>query len=90
LICGASSRTTGALIPFAFTGAPRPSQEQAIAALLPHDTGVLAASTAFGKTVLAIRMIAERGLNTLILVHRRQLLDQWIERLTAFSCRAMR
>src|SRR5277367_2862236 len=30
-------------------------------------------------------MIAERGLNTLILVHRRQLMDQWIERLTAFS-----
>src|SRR6185437_14276032 len=78
-------RTTGAPIPFAFTGALRPSQEQAIAALSPHDTGVLAASTAFGKTVLAIRMIAERGLNTLILVHRRQLMDQWIERLTAFS-----
>ena len=78
-------RTTGAPIPFAFTGALRPSQEQAIAALLPHDTGVLAASTAFGKTVLAIRMIAERGLNTLILVHRRQLMDQWIDRLTAFS-----
>jgi superfamily II DNA or RNA helicase len=30
-------------------------------------------------------MMAERGLNTLILVHRRQLMDQWIERLTAFS-----
>jgi hypothetical protein len=78
-------RTTGAPIPFAFTGALRLSQEPAIAALLPHDTGVLAATTAFGKTVLAIRMMAERGLNTLILVHRRQLMDQWIERLTAFS-----
>jgi len=64
----------GAPISFAFTGALRPSQEQAIAALLPHDNGVLAASTAFGKTVLAIRMIAERGLNALILVHRRQLM----------------
>jgi superfamily II DNA or RNA helicase len=78
-------RTTGAPIPFAFTGALRPSQKPAIEALLPHDTGVLAATTAFGKTVLAIRMMAERGLNTLILVHRRQLMDQWIERLTAFS-----
>jgi superfamily II DNA or RNA helicase len=78
-------RTAGAPIPFAFTGALRPSQEPAIAALLPHDTGVLAATTAFGKTVVAIRMIAERGLSTLILVHRRQLMDQWIERLTAFS-----
>src|SRR5260370_112538 len=77
--------TAGGPSPFAFAGALRPSQEPAIAALLPHDTGVLAATTAFGKTVLAIRMMAERGLNTLILVHRRQLMDQWIERLTAFS-----
>src|ERR1035437_1021858 len=30
-------------------------------------------------------MMAERGRNTLVLVHRRQLMDQWIERLTAFS-----
>src|SRR5258705_2132978 len=71
--------------PFPFPGPLHPSQEPAIAALLPHDTGVFAATTAFGKTVLAIRMMAERGLNTLILVHRRQLMDQWIERLTAFS-----
>jgi len=46
---------------------------------------VLAATTAFGKTILAIRMMAERGRNTLVLVHRRQFTDQWIERLTAFS-----
>src|SRR5712671_6835936 len=78
-------RSTGAPIPFAFTGTLRLGQEPVIAALLPHDTGVLAATTAFGKTVIAIRMMAERGLNTLILVHRRQLMDQWIERLTAFS-----
>ena len=78
-------RATGASIPFAFTGALRSDQEAAITALLPHDTGVLAATTAFGKTILAIRMMAERGRNTLILVHRRQLMDQWIERLTAFS-----
>jgi superfamily II DNA or RNA helicase len=56
-----------------------------IAALLPHDTGVLAATTTFGKTILAIRMMAERGRNTRVLVHRRQLMDQWIDRLTAFS-----
>src|SRR5471030_2736267 len=78
-------RVSGAPIPFAFTGALRPDQESAIASLLPHDTGVLAATTAFGKTIVAIRMMAERGLNTLILVHRLQLMDQWIERLTAFS-----
>jgi superfamily II DNA or RNA helicase len=78
-------RFSGAAIPLAFDGALRADQETAITALLPHDTGVLAATTAFGKTILAIRMMAERGRNTLVLVHRRQLMDQWIERLTAFS-----
>jgi superfamily II DNA or RNA helicase len=78
-------RFSGEAIPLAFTGSLRSDQESAITALLPHDTGVLAATTAFGKTILAIRMMAERGRNTLILVHRRQLMDQWIERLTTFS-----
>ena len=49
-----------------------------------HDFGVLAATTAFGKTVVAAWLIAQRGVNALILVHRRQLLDQWIERLSTF------
>ena len=78
-------RFAGRPISVSFQGELRPDQEKAIAALSPHDTGVLAATTAFGKTVVAIRMIAERGLNTLILVHRRQLMDQWVERLAAFS-----
>jgi superfamily II DNA or RNA helicase len=52
--------------------------------MLSHDMGVLSATTAFGKTVIAAYLIAERGANTLILVHRRQLLDQWVERLSIF------
>lgn len=56
----------------------------AVDALLPHDIGVLAATTAFGKTVVAARMIADRGVNVLVLVHRRQLMDQWVERLGTF------
>ena len=51
---------------------------------LRHETGVLAATTAFGKTVVAAWLIAQRGVNTLVLVHRRQLLDQWVERLSTF------
>ena len=49
-----------------------------------HDCGVLAATTAFGKTVVAAALIARRGRNTLVLVHRRQLVEQWVERLRAF------
>ncbi|MEA1932906.1 MAG: DEAD/DEAH box helicase [Thermodesulfobacteriota bacterium] len=49
-----------------------------------HDTGVLSATTAFGKTVIAAWLIAKRGVNTLVLVHRRQLLEQWIEQLSTF------
>jgi superfamily II DNA or RNA helicase len=67
-----------------FLGELTREQEEAAAALLPHETGVLAATTAFGKTVIAARMIAARDRNTLILVHRRQLLDQWVARLQAF------
>jgi superfamily II DNA or RNA helicase len=78
-------RFSDTAIPLAFTGALRSDQETAITALLPHDTGVLAATTAFGKTIVAIRMMAERRRNTLVLVHRRQLMDQWVEKLTAFS-----
>ena len=49
-----------------------------------HDDGVLCAPTAFGKTVVAARLIAERKVNTLVLVHRRNLLEQWRERLAIF------
>ena len=77
-------RSRGAEIEVAFNGMLRPGQEDAVAALLPHDIGVLAATTAFGKTVVAAKLIAARGVNVLVLVHRRQLMDQWVERLSAF------
>lgn len=67
-----------------FRGELQPVQQPAFAKLKAHDFGVLAATTAFGKTVLAAALIAERARNTLVLVHRRELLTQWIERLTAF------
>ena len=44
----------------------------------------MAASTAFGKTVVAAYLIAQRKVNTLVVVHRRQLLDQWVEALSQF------
>ncbi len=77
-------RYGGEAINVAFAGTLRIDQEAAVAAMLHHDTGVLCAPTAFGKTVTAAAMIAERGTNTLILVHRTELLKQWQERLQSF------
>lgn len=59
-------------------------QEIAVEELAKTENGVLVAPTAFGKTVVAARMIAERGRNTLVVVHRRQLMEQWLERLATF------
>jgi superfamily II DNA or RNA helicase/very-short-patch-repair endonuclease len=77
-------RFGGNSIVASFKGELRPEQQIAANALLAHDMGVLSATTAFGKTVLAAWLIARRGVNTLVLVHRQQLLEQWIERLCAF------
>ncbi len=77
-------RFGGNLLSVSFTGMLRPEQQLAAQALLRHDIGVLAATTAFGKTVVAAWLIAQRGVNTLVLVHRQQLLEQWIERLSSF------
>lgn len=67
-----------------FRGELRPEQQLAAEAMVAHDTGVLAATTAFGKTVVAAWLVARRGVNTLVLVHRQALLEQWVERLSAF------
>ena len=77
-------RQRGTTLNVSFLGKLHDVQAAAVAALEPHDFGVLAATTAFGKTVVGARMIAARGLNTLVLVHRRQLVDQWRERLKTF------
>ena len=77
-------RQDGTSIRTRFLGMLTAEQQTAADALIAHDTGVLAATTAFGKTVVAIKLISQRDRNTLILVHRQQLLDQWLARLSAF------
>jgi superfamily II DNA or RNA helicase len=77
-------RHVGERLDVKFLGTLHDIQAAAVAAIEPHDTGVLAATTAFGKTVVGARMIAARGVSTLVLVHRRQLVDQWRERLRSF------
>jgi superfamily II DNA or RNA helicase len=77
-------RVGGQPLDVSFVGSLRPDQATAVAAILPFDAGVLCAPTAFGKTVTAAALIARRGVNTLVLVHRTELLKQWQERLQAF------
>lgn len=77
-------RHSGEPIDISFTGTLRHDQQEAVLAMLRHDTGVLCAPTAFGKTVTAAALIAHRRINTLILVHRTELLKQWQERLHTF------
>jgi superfamily II DNA or RNA helicase len=77
-------RFAGKPIHIGFLGTLREDQEKASKALLAYDMGILHASTAFGKTIVGIDIMVKRGVNTLILVHRKQLLEQWISRLTTF------
>lgn len=77
-------RHRGQPLALTFLGTLHDVQTSAVAAIEPHDYSVLAATTAFGKTVVGAKMIAARGCNTLVLVHRQQLVDQWRERLKSF------
>jgi len=77
-------RSAGDPLLLNFQGTLRPEQQLAADQLIKHDIGVLSASTAFGKTVIGAWLIAQRKVNTLVIVHRRQLMDQWVESLQSF------
>jgi superfamily II DNA or RNA helicase len=77
-------RFAGTAIDVEFRGELRPLQVEAVSTIIQHDEGILCAPTAFGKTAVAAWLIAKRKVNTLVLVHRQQLLDQWHERLAMF------
>jgi len=74
----------GKAIRVEFKGKLREEQQEAVGVLIKYDIGVLSATTAFGKTVVGANLISKRKVNTLILVHRQQLLSQWIDRLSDF------
>src|SRR5437867_7849823 len=77
-------RFVGRPIEVEFSGRLRRFPQDAVDAFAQHDEGILCAPTAFGKTAVAAWLIASRKVNTLILVHRQQLLDQWHARLALF------
>lgn len=77
-------RCVGRTIDVSFNGTLRTEQEPAAHALLAADTGVLSATTAFGKTVIGAYLIGQRKVNTLILVQSSALLEQWKSSLEQF------
>jgi superfamily II DNA or RNA helicase len=77
-------RTTGARLDVGFRGTLTPVQESAVRALLAHDMGVFVAPPGVGKTVIGTYLVAARACSTLVLVHRRPLLDQWLAQLALF------
>ncbi len=77
-------RTAGEPLKASFRGVLREEQGSAVSALLSHDIGVFVAPPGAGKTVVGASLIAKRGRNTLVIVHRTQLLEQWRAQLSVF------
>ena len=77
-------REKGRPIRVEFNGDLRTQQELAAQKMLSYSDGVLSAATAFGKTVVCSYLIAERKVNTLILLHSKDLLLQWVDELNKF------
>jgi len=77
-------RNAGIPIDVEFNGTLRSEQDIAANALLQYETGILSATTAFGKTVIGSYIISQRKTNTLVLVHTSALLDQWKKSLLQF------
>lgn len=69
---------------FTFQGSLRPYQEEAVQAVLAHSFGVLEAGTGSGKTIMALAVIARRRQPTLVVVHSKELMYQWRDRIAQF------
>lgn len=77
-------RQKGRKIDIHFNGDLYSEQQIAAEKMLYNDIGVLAAATAFGKTVLGAYLIAEKKVNALVLVHNVEIMNNWIKDLNAF------
>ncbi len=80
----ADERCSGEQLQYRFQGQLTPVQRKAVDELVQYDTGVFVAPPGVGKTVVGTYLVAARGCSTLVLVHRRPLLDQWLAQLALF------
>ncbi|MCB0614653.1 MAG: DEAD/DEAH box helicase, partial [Phaeodactylibacter sp.] len=77
-------RNKKSVMPFTYSLTLRKHQEQVIQAARKKEFGVIVAPPGSGKTVMAIKIIAEKQQPALIIVHRKHLLEQWVDRIEAF------
>ena len=77
-------RQQGRKINVDFKGELRPEQDKALKELIKYDNGILHAATAFGKTVVGSAIIAQKKINTLIILESSALIEQWKEALEKF------
>lgn len=77
-------RSSGKRVNASFTGELRENQKIAVKELLKYDCGILSAATAFGKTVVCSKIIAEEQVSTLILLESSALIEQWEKALSSF------
>ena len=80
----ADRREFGRMVEFKFWGDLSPDQAESHEALAGAELGILVAPPGSGKTVVAINLIANRSRNTLVLVNRQHLLDQWVKMISVF------
>ena len=69
----------GRKIDVGFKGTLYLQQADAAVRMLEHDTGVLCAAIAFGKTAVGAYLVAQRQVNTLVLVHNAEIMKNWVE-----------
>jgi superfamily II DNA or RNA helicase len=62
----------------------REDQQEAIENITKKDFCLAVAPPGFGKTLLGAKMIYQRSVNTLVIVHKNMLLDQWIDRFMTY------
>ena len=77
-------REPGEALKISFAGQLYPIQQAAAEKMLACDNGILSAATAFGKTAVGAYLIAKRKVNTLILVHNREIMKNWVDDLQRF------
>ena len=71
-------------VTYSFQATLRPYQQESIGAFSKKDMGVIVAPPGSGKTVMALKIVTEKQQPALIVVHRKQLAMQWMERIEAF------